>query len=79
MDRKCLKDKNCGIRRIVDFNNGVPIKVVAIIGQVRELLEKEIIFPDNTADNFDKFLSLECGGDVIREFDSLEEAKAFYI
>lgn len=53
-------------------------KVYAIIGQVKELLEKEIIFPDNTYGNEEKWLGIEKKGEIIREFNTLEEAKNYY-
>ena len=52
--------------------------VYAIIGQVKELLEKEIIFPDNTSGNEEKWLGIEKNGDVFREFNTLEDAKNYY-
>lgn len=52
--------------------------VYAIIGQVKELLEKEIIFPDNTYGNEEKWLGIEEKGNIIREFETLEEAKNYY-
>ena len=52
--------------------------VYAIIGRVRELLEKDIIFPDNTLGNEEKWLGIEKGGDVFKEFNTLEDAKSYY-
>ena len=57
--------------------------VFAIIGCVRELLEREVISLDNTSgDNtsgdLDKWLGIEKKGSVIREFDSLVDAKNYY-
>lgn len=52
--------------------------VYAIIGQVKELLEKEIIFPDNTYGNEEKWLGIEKQGEIFREFNTLEEAKNYY-
>lgn len=61
--------------RKVKFDDGT---VYAVIGQVKELLEKEIIFPDNTSGNEEKWLGIEKDGDVFREFDTLEDAKNYY-
>lgn len=52
--------------------------VYAIIGQVKELLEKEIIFPNNTYGNEEKWLGIEKQGEIFREFNTLEEAKNYY-
>lgn len=62
------------IRR-VKLDNGI---VYAIIGQVKELLDKEIIFSDNTSGNEKKWLGLEENGDIIKEFNTLEDAKNYY-
>lgn len=61
--------------RKVKFDDGT---VYAIIGQVKELLEKEIIFHDNTFGNEEKWLGIEKCGDVIREFNTLEDVKNYY-
>ena len=52
--------------------------VYAIIGEVKELLEKEIIFPDNTNGNENKWVGIEKSGEFIREFNSLDDAKNYY-
>ena len=52
--------------------------VYAIIAQVKELLEKEIIFPDNTSGKEEKWLGIEKNGAVFREFNTLEDAKNYY-
>ena len=52
--------------------------VYAIIGEVKELLEKEIIFSDNTVGNENKWLGIEESGELIREFNSLDDAKNYY-
>lgn len=52
--------------------------VYAIIGRVGELLEKNIIFPENTQGNEEKWLGIEKGGEVFKEFNTLEDAKAYY-
>lgn len=61
--------------RKAKFDDGT---VYAVIGQVKELLEKEIIFPDNTSGNEEKWLGIEKNGDVFREFNTLEDAKNYY-
>jgi hypothetical protein len=64
--------------RKAKFDDGT---IYAIIGQVKELLEKEIIFPDNTdntSGNEEKWLGIEKNGDVFREFNTLEDAKNYY-
>lgn len=71
---KITRIKETGIRRAKTEKN----EVFAIIGQVKELLEKEIIFNDNTKRNEEKWLGIEKGGEVIREFETLEEAKEYY-
>ena len=52
--------------------------IYAIIGQVKELLEKEIIFPDNTSGNEEKWLGIENNGDNFKEFNTLQDAKNYY-
>ena len=71
---KITRIKETGIRKAKTEEN----EVFAIIGQVKELLEKEIIFDDNTKGNENKWLGIEEKGEVIREFETLEEAKEYY-
>ena len=71
---KITKIKETGIRKAKTEEN----EVFAIIGQVKELLEKEIIFDENTKGNENKWLGIEKGGEVIREFETLEEPKEYY-
>ena len=71
---KITKVTGTEIRR-VKLDNGT---VYAIIGQVKELLDKEIIFPDNTSGNENKWLGIEKGGDIFKEFNTLEDAKNYY-
>ena len=52
--------------------------VYAIIGRVKELLENDIIYIDNTAGNGEKWLGIEKNGDIIKEFSTLEIAKNYY-
>ena len=52
--------------------------VYAVIGQVKELVEKEIIFFDNTSGNEEIWLGIEKNGDTIKEFTTLEDAKNYY-
>lgn len=71
---KFTKVVNTEIRK-AKFDDGT---VYAIIGQVKELLEKEILFSDNTSGNEEKWLGIEKDGDVFREFNTLEDAKNYY-
>ena len=71
---KITKILNTEIRRIKKDDG----TIYAIIGQVKELLEKEVIFDDNTAGNEEKWLGIEEKGNVIKEFNNLEEAKNYY-
>lgn len=71
---KITKVSGTEIRR-VKLDNGA---VYAIIGQVKELLEKQIIFPDNTSGNLEKWLGIEKNGEIFKEFNTLEEAKNYY-
>ena len=71
---KITKIKDTEIRRAKNDDG----TVYAIIGEVKELLEKEIIFPDNTAGNESKWLGIEDSGAYIREFNSLDDAKNYY-
>ena len=71
---KFTKIINTGIRK-AKLDDGT---VYAVIGQVRELLANDIIYVDNTTGNEDKWLGIEDNGDVVREFNSLDEAKDYY-
>ena len=71
---KFTKIINTGIRK-VKLEDGT---VYAIIGQVGELLANDVIYVDNTIDNEDKWLGIEDNGDVVREFNTLNEAKDYY-
>ena len=71
---KITKVSGTEIRK-VKLDNGA---VYAIIGQVKELLEKQIIFPDNTSGNLEKWLGIEKNGEIFKEFNTLEEAKNYY-
>lgn len=71
---KVTKVSGTEIRK-VKLDNGA---VYAIIGQVKELLEKQIIFSDNTSGNLEKWLGIEKNGDIFKEFNTLEEAKSYY-
>ena len=75
MNIKFFKIKDTEIRRAVGVDDaGVRHNVVAIIGQAKELLEKEIIFEDNVAGNEEKWLVVHVNTDV-DEYDTLEAAK----
>ena len=71
---KFTKIINTGIRK-AKLDDGT---VYAIIGQVRELLANGTIYVDTTIGNDDKWLGIENNGDVVREFNSLDEAKDYY-
>ena len=68
---KFTKEANTGIRK-AKLDDGT---VYAIIGQVRELLANDIIYVDNTTGNEDKWLGIEDNWNVVREFNTLDEAK----
>ena len=68
---KITKIKDTEIRRVKNDDG----TVYAIIGEVKELLENEIIFSDNTVGNENKWLGIEESGELIREFNSLDDAK----
>ena len=75
---KYVKVKNTEIRKMYEcWQGGEVLRTVAIIGQVKELLKKEIIFDDNTTGNEDKWLIIAKNGDEIMEFTSLTEAKDY--
>lgn len=71
---KITRIKDTGIRR-VKHDDGT---IYAIIGEVKELLEKDIIFSDNTDGNENKWLGIEKSGELIQEFNSLDDAKNYY-
>lgn len=68
---KFTKVVDTGIRK-AKLDDGT---IYAIIGQVRELLSNGAIYLDNTIGNEDKWLGIENNGDVVREFNTLDEAK----
>ena len=73
---KFYKTQGTEIRKAVEVDeNGQRLEVKAVIGKVAELLEKEIIFQDNTSGNEEKWLVICKDGLDITEFDSLDEAK----
>lgn len=71
---KFTKVADTGIRK-AKLDNGT---VYAIIGQVNELIVNGVIYLDNTVGNEDKWLGIEKNGDVVREFNTLAEAKDYY-
>lgn len=78
MENGKIRKGNTEIRKMYEcWQGGEVLRIVAVIGQVKELLEKEIIFDDNTTGNEDKWLIIAKGGDEIMEFTSLTEAKEF--
>ena len=71
---KFTKIINTGIRK-AKLDDGT---VYAIIGQAMEHLANGIVYVNNTIVNEDKWLGIEKNGDVIREFNTLDEAKDYY-
>ena len=71
---KITKIKGTEIRR-VKREDGT---MYAIIGAVKELLENDIIFSDNTDGNENKWLGIEKSSELIREFNSLDDARNYY-
>ena len=76
---KFFKGKNTEIRKVCScWAEGTVNRDVAVIGQVKELLEKEIIFPDNTQGNSEKWLVVMNNENTdIFEFETLECAKEY--
>ena len=74
-DIKFFRRKDANIVTVALVNDDGTKEKLAIIGQVSELLEKEIIFLDNTYGNMDKWLMIDKDGKTIREYDSKAEAK----
>lgn len=70
---KITKIKDTEIRRVWKDAN-----VYAIIGRVDDLHKRNIIFDVNLKGNENKWLGIEDGGNVIKEFETLEEAKEYY-
>lgn len=77
MKIKFYKVKDSEIRRVCEVNDtGEKVRPVAVIGTVKELLEREWILPDGTAGNLEKWLVLALRAEqVIAECDTLEQAK----
>lgn len=67
------------IRRVWECSStGRKLTVKALIGQVKELHERDIIFHDNVRGNESKWLVITGKSDTdITEFDSLDAAKNF--
>ena len=64
----------CGtIRKVV---NDEKTKVLYIFGTVKDLLKEEVIFPDNTKGNMNKWLLIDKNENII-EFDSKDEIKGY--
>ena len=72
--KKFTKITGTEIRRYKEVETN---KIIAIIGEVKELVEKEIIYRDNTKGNENKWLVLFNGGENIVEFDNIESAKEY--
>lgn len=76
---KFTRAKNTGVRKFyVCDPQTQEWHVQAIIGKVSELLERNVIFADNTKGNEEKWLVI-LKDDVtsIKEFGTLEDAKAY--
>ena len=63
--------------KVKDRNDaGEKVRPVAVIGTVKELLEREWILPDGTDGNMDKWLVLALRSErCVAECDTLEQAK----
>ena len=73
---KFFRVKDTEIRRAVEVDDaGNKKRVIAILGQVRELLEKELILWDNTEGNLNKWLVILPDGSNVLEYENLEDAK----
>ena len=75
---KFFKIKDSEIRRAVEVDEaGNKVRVIAIIGQVKELLAKNVIFEDSTNGNMEKWLVIyENALEITTDYNSLAEAKA---
>ena len=73
MSIKFYKAHGTEVRKAVDEETG---KVVAILGNVGELVKNEVLF-DSPDYDYNKFVVLRDIGKTINEFNTLEEAKAF--
>lgn len=77
---KFYKHGNTGIRKVAEVDSDGNKKVVAIIGQVKEMLSMGVIFSDNTDGNMEKWIAVNASDtDDIAEFNTLEEAKRHYL
>lgn len=73
---KFFKVKDTEVRKVATVDEqGKIVDFKALIGKVSELLKLQIIFPDNTKGNEEKWLVVTKDGSDIREFPSLQEAK----
>ena len=73
---KFFKVKDTEVRRAVEVDEaGNKKRVIAVIGQVGELLKQELIFPENTDGNLEKWLLLSPDGDNVIEYETLADAK----
>ena len=73
---KFFKIQGTEIRRAVDVIDDHHKTILGYIGQVKELVERNLIFRDNTEGNMDKWLFISCDAQDIREFRDLATAKA---
>ena len=77
---KFTKIKGTEIRKAYECNeNGEKIRAVAILGKVKELLDKNIISPtENTnSTDFDKWIVVTVSGETSDLMNTLEQAKGF--
>ena len=76
MTIKFFKIKGTEIRKAAEMaENGEPVRVLAVIGRAGELLEHNVIFPDNVAGNEDKWLVILSDSSIIAECLDLQPAK----
>lgn len=76
MTVKFRKILDTDIRRAYLYDGENNLGCIYLIGQVSELLEKDIIFADNTKGNENKWLTVTKGGDI-SEHETLEQAKDY--
>lgn len=75
---KFTKVEKAEIRKAYEVNlEGEKLRVVAIIGHVRELADRLLIYATIDKSNCEKWLVIEENGEKITEHDSLDDAKAY--
>lgn len=73
---KFTKVKGTEIRKVYKLVDEVPVECLAVIGYVKELYSRELIFKDNVAGNEDKVLLIVSNGNI-KEFNTIKEAKDY--